>query len=243
MSKTVAVIAAVLAAVLMTGPVLAQEALVLADASPAEVAPTDPAVPVEIATPVAGTNAAPASATVPRLTEVVLEIMADLSSNLNQPGDSFPIRLLMPVLVDGVEVLPAGIIGMGEVVHAKRSGGMGSAGEMLLTARYLEHDGQRIELRSFAVGAEAQSRIDLVNQINVASAAAIPGLGLVGFFIQGDALQIAQGTPAIAKLTNNELIALPQSMPLATPPAEQAVALAEPTITEILQTTSEGDQE
>ena len=173
--------------------------------------PVDEAVPAADAS-VTEQDSAPEAVvrtiTVPRLTEVVIGVMADLSSNDNARGETFPIRLLMPLVIDGVEVIPAGVEGIGEIVHAKRSGGMGAAGELLLTARYLEYQGQQIELRSFRMDAEAQSRIDTVNTINTASSVVLPLASFVGFFIQGGALRVANGTAAIARLTNDEELQL-----------------------------------
>jgi hypothetical protein len=191
--------------------------------------------PVQLPEPDAGQAPEPepeqASITIPRLTEVVVAVMADLSSNESQRGQTFPIRLIQPIVIDGVEVVPAGAEGEGEVVHAKGSGGMGAAGELLLTARYILHNGQRIDLRSFRMGAEANSRIDTVNAINVASTAALPLVGLVGFFIEGDALRVATGTPALAKLSADVVVPLPSAeaspVVFVDQPAEEAPGMAE----------------
>ncbi|MEO0063543.1 MAG: hypothetical protein RLZZ08_2103, partial [Pseudomonadota bacterium] len=88
-------------------------------------APTSepPAAPLPVA-------AQPAA--IPALTPVSVEILADLGSNTSVSGARFPIRLAAPLVVDGVAVVPAGATGEGEVVHAKKSSGMGAAGELVL---------------------------------------------------------------------------------------------------------------
>ncbi len=230
---------AALAAVLACAPLSAQ---VEGTATPGEALPMAPQIaeedlqeaPAPVAEPAPEPASEPASVTIPRLTEVVLAVMADLSSNESQRGQTFPVRLLQPIIVDGVEVIPAGAEGEGEVVHAKGSGGMGAAGELLLTARYIEHNGQRIALRSFRMGAEANSRIDTVNALNVASTAALPLVSLVGFFIEGDALRVATGTPALAKLSADVVVPLPsaEAAPSASvdQPAEETPGMAETSV-------------
>ena len=158
---------------------------------------------------------APVTIIIPRLTEVMVEVVSELSSNTTVRGHTFPIRLIMPVVINGVEVIPAGTEGVGEIVHAKRNGGMGIGGELLLTARQLEYGGQPIELRSFRMGTEVQERINTVNTILIVSAATMPIASLVGFFIKGDALIVPAGTPALARLTFDETIVLapPEAAP------------------------------
>ncbi|MET0587174.1 MAG: hypothetical protein ABWZ75_01520 [Novosphingobium sp.] len=71
----------------------------------------------------------------PALTPVSIQILAALGSKVSKSGDTFPIRLAAPVIVDGTVAIPAGAEGMGEVVHAKKGGGIGAAGELVLAAR------------------------------------------------------------------------------------------------------------
>ena len=85
--------AAAVLALTCAPPLLAQDAGLDAGG-----VPTEPAVP-----PVA-----PATLVIPRLTEVMIEVVTELSSNINVRGQTFPIRLIMPLIVDGVEVIPAG---------------------------------------------------------------------------------------------------------------------------------------
>lgn len=136
---------------------------------------------------------------VPALTPVSVELLATLGSKISKSGDRFPIRLAAPIAVAGREVVPAGIAGEGEVVHAKSSGGMGAAGELVLAARYVDWNGRRLKLRSLRLAANGDSRVDTVNTINVASAASPLPVGLVGFFISGGQVTVAQGTIAQAK--------------------------------------------
>jgi hypothetical protein len=138
-------------------------------------------------------------ATVPALTEVAIEILADLGSRTSQQGDTFPLRLAAPVVIDGVELIPAGTPGVGEVIHAKKSGGSGAAGELVLAARYLEVGGARLPLRSLRFDATAKDRMRTVETIELASAAVMPVASFIGFFIKGDQLSLASGSVLTAK--------------------------------------------
>lgn len=167
----------------------------------------------------------PPTAILPRLTPVLIELLATLSSESSTTGDHFPIRLAEAVVVDGQTVIPAGTMGEGEVIHAKRKGGMGAAGELIITARYLDLGGQRIALRSLRVNGDGQSRIDTVNGVAVASAATFPLVSLVGFFITGGALTVNEGTIAAARTA--EEVTLPLATP-AEPGAAGAPAAPQP---------------
>ncbi len=129
-----------------TGPLLANPVVGSEHRAPL-VVPTSEALPV-------GMPIASIPITIPALTPVIVEIMAPLGSKLSKTGEMFPLRLAQPIVVDGKEVVPAGLTGMGEVIHAKKGAGLhligplGTGGEFIAVARYLDFDGQRILLRS-----------------------------------------------------------------------------------------------
>jgi hypothetical protein len=153
---------------------------------------------------------------------VRLEVLTMLGSKVSKTGDTFPIRLATPIVVDGNEVIPSGTTGMGEVIHAKKSGGSGSAGELVLAARYLDVGGQRLRLRSLHLSPNGRTKINTVNTINVASAASPLPIGLIGFFISGGNSTVPQGTIADAKTA--EAFVLPSPAPAlasAARPAQQ----------------------
>ena len=185
---------AALACGLIAMPALAQESTSVAAAPPAA--------------PGAVAGACASCAIVPALTPVRLEIRATLGSAISQTGDTFPFRLATPIMVDGREVIPAGVTGMGEVVHAKKSGGAGAAGELVLAARYLDVNGQRLRLRSLQTTQSGESRID------TASIASATVLGVFGFLIKGGKLTIAEGSMVQAKTAEPFTIA-PSSTPTA----------------------------
>ncbi|WP_054106356.1 hypothetical protein [Novosphingobium sp. AAP83] len=136
---------------------------------------------------------------VPALTPLVIRLEADLGSRLNKTGDRFPLSLAEPVLIAGVTVLPAGLLGEGEVVHAKKSGGSGAGGELVVAARWLEVGGKRLKLRSLRLNVAGKDAIQKIDSLNAASAASPVPLGLLGFFIKGKNAVHAKGDLAEAK--------------------------------------------
>jgi len=133
----------------------------------------------------------------PALTPVRIEIVVALNSRLSKIGDHFAIRLAAPIdLGDGLRI-PAGIEGVGEVIHAAKSGFGGRAGELILAARYLEYRGTRIPLRSLTFAPELGK-----NREGTAMGVAIAG-GMVGavaaMFITGGEVNVPNGTIVYAK--------------------------------------------
>jgi len=135
---------------------------------------------------------------IPKLTPVRIEMLTDLGSKLSKTGDTFPIKLAYPIMINGGIIVPAGAMGMGEVIFAKGSGGGGAGGELVLAARFLDVGTKRIRLRSLQLDASGKSRIDSANAMGIAGAAA-PGLALVALFMKGKQSIVAAGTIADAK--------------------------------------------
>jgi hypothetical protein len=167
----------------------------------------DAAAPGDAAAPVTQAEAAVAAPTgpklLPKLSPVAIEILDPLGSKTSRSLGTFRIALAEPLTLDGAEVVPAGIPGMGEIVHAKKAGGMGAAGELVIAARYLDLDGRKLRLRSTVLDAEGKSRINGVNTLAVASAASPIPIAVVGFFIKGGDIEVPAGTRAVAKLAED----------------------------------------
>jgi hypothetical protein len=146
---------------------------------------------------------------------IMITVDDSVGSKISMTGDMFPIRLARSIEVDGVEVVPAGVSGKGQVVHAKKGGMGGAAGELVLAARHLDYGGRRIELRSFGFveeGDEILSRgednVGLANTIGAA-----PYVGVISFFISGGNTTIEPGTLATAKIRNDEVFFVQHAVP------------------------------
>ncbi len=152
---------------------------------------------------VAPSLSAPAQATccvIPALTEVSITIDKAINSQANHAGETFPITLATPIVIDQKVVVPAGTSGAGEIVHAAKSRFGGRAGELILAVRYLEHGGIRIPLRSLRyIEGRGKDRGDTAAAISIASSAIAPIGGVISMFITGGEVNIPSGTLAIAK--------------------------------------------
>lgn len=146
-------------------------------------------------------------------TPIVIAIDKEMGSKISQAGEMFPIRLAQPVTLDGVTLLPAGIPGEGQVVHAKKAGMAGAAGELILAARYLDFAGRRIELRSFKFIEEGDEILSRGQNNADLAAATNTVIGPLGFFIGGGNTTIAPGTLATAKIKNDETFAVTAETP------------------------------
>lgn len=129
----------------------------------------------------------------PAGTVIELALLQPIGSKLNKRGDRFGLRLVEDVSIDGRVILPAGIIGEGEVVHAAPSKMGGKPGELLLAARFLDHDGARIPLKAFKLGMSGKNNANLSIAVSIAA-------GPLALFIQGGEVVAPTGSPAHAKL-------------------------------------------
>ena len=141
---------------------------------------------------------------IPALTPVEIEIDAALSSRSNKPGDMFPLHLAKAIEVDGHVVVPAGAVGQGEVIHAKKAGMSGSAGALILAARFIDFGGQHLRLRSMQMVRRGNS-----NEGAVIVTGAL--LGPIALLVTGTNSDVAIGSQASAKTAED--FTLPNSAP------------------------------
>lgn len=168
--------------------------LTLASAAQAQVAPpADQASESSAPASAPASSPAPACRCVPAGTVVAIEITESLVSDERKAGDSFAFRLARPILFEGSELVPAGTLGVGEVIHAAPARASGKAGELILAARYLDWGGRRIPLRGTRLGGAGNDRSGVVAGATIA-------IGVFALFIHGGQMQIPAGTPAHAKL-------------------------------------------
>lgn len=141
------------------------------------------------------TAPAPAADTLPMIpagTPVIIEIAEPLASSTNKRGDVFAITLVEPLLLDGVERLPRGIRGTGQIVHAAAARGGGAPGELLIAARTLETSQGQMLLRGFCLGAAGDDNTGMALGVSIAA-------GPFAMFIRGREIEIPAGTRGIAR--------------------------------------------
>jgi hypothetical protein len=129
-------------------------------------------------------------------TLLTLEILETLDSSLLKRGDRFRIRLAEPLVIDGHALLAAGTEGIGEVVHAEKSRGGGKAGELLIAARYLDHQGTQVPLRGLKMGGAGKDKTAAALALSFAA-------GPFALFLQGEEIVIPAGSLAEAKVAQD----------------------------------------
>jgi len=134
-----------------------------------------------------------APSVVPAGTLVALRVDENLSSRTSRRGDTFSLTLVNDIWSGNRLVVPAGTKGLGQVVHAAGKGFGGRAGELIVTARYLEIEGRRIVLRGFKLAAAGADNAETA----AISTAMVP---IAGVLITGTSATIRVGQLAQAKL-------------------------------------------
>jgi len=157
------------------------------------------ALPSVVSAP-AGVPAQPAAdRVIPALTAVALRFDEEVSSQSSKTGATFPLTLAEPIILDCKVVVPAGARGEGEVIWAKKSGGAGTAGELVLAARWIEVGGRHLRLRSMQPGAAGRDSVGKVDAYNAATVISPLPIGLLGFAMKGATIVRAKGSLAVAK--------------------------------------------
>ena len=132
--------------------------------------------------------------------QVELEIADVLNTMTLKRGDHFRIRLHAPVKVAAGVLLPAGVEGVGEVVHVEPGRASGKAAELILAARYLDYQGRQIKLRGMKLSASGANRSGMVAGVSIA-------ISVFAAFIHGGNIEIPTGTVVNAKV--GETLQLP----------------------------------
>lgn len=177
-----------------------------------------PVVASDVAAPPPETR--PTAIHLPAGAEVQVELLDRLSSRTSHIGDTFNLRLRRPIIIDGRELVPAGATGGGEVIDAVPSGFGGRQGRLIVSARYLDLNGQRVRIRGMQLTAFGEDRANEALAVSM-----IPYLGIASLFMTGGNIELppgAHGTARIAAETD-----LPLTAPAAT--AEPVAATPEET--------------
>ncbi len=174
---------------------------------------TDPALPTESSVIL-----------IPARTPVIFTLDSAVSSKTALPGTQFLLKVAQDLKINGQVLIPQGTPATGEVIHAQKASGFGKAGELLVTIRYIDLNGNRIKMRSFRPyqGSNKSGTVMAVSQI--------PYIGLFAGFIQGGEIIMPENTLVEAQL------ALETSLsPIALSPTEnkEAEKIPSPETTEV----------
>ena len=162
---------------------------------------------------IAGEGAIADAVTIPVDATVAITVDAPLTSKDSKPGDTFPISVREPLRdAAGAIVLAPGSTGAGEVIHAAKAGFGGKAGELIMTARFIQCAGVRVPLGHFRFVAVGRDNAAVAGTTAaVASGASVfaplAGVGsLAAFLIKGGQVRIPAGTPAEARVKTATLL-------------------------------------
>ena len=148
---------------------------------------------------------------VPARTPVRLQLWQALSSKTTQQGTMVEWRVFEDVIIDGTVVIAKDSRAYAEVTHVQKAGFGGRPGEMLLTARYLDMEVQKIKLRALQpeTSGVGKSQSDTSYAMGATAAVTVPVLGFAAAFITGGEIIIPEGTLATAMTAVEWIIPLP----------------------------------
>lgn len=158
--------------------------------------PADPAPADEVVLQEAAVTEQSATFLIPALYPVKIRVLDGINSKENQRGEFFRIELAEAIIIDGRELVPAGATGEGQIVHAAKARAAGKGGELILAARYIEHAGTRINLRSFNWSDSGKDNMTV-------ALAASTAFSFTGYFISGGNVTVEPGLIGDAKIRND----------------------------------------
>ncbi len=133
---------------------------------------------------------------IPQGTPVTLRLKQAVTSRTSKRGDYFDFELVNDIRSSNSIVLPAGTLGVGQVVHSAPKGFGGKAGELIIAARYLDTSRGRLALR--------KTRFSVAGSDN-AGAAILTSLAapFAGIFVTGTSVDMNEGSIIIAETSED----------------------------------------
>ena len=162
----------------------------------AAAAPVATAQETAPATPAASAPAA--AGLLPANAVVELEMVDAVSSQTSKRGDWFHMRVAQPLRVGERELVPAGTVAVGQVVHAQKSGAGGRGGELILAARFLEMPQGQVKLRA-SLGAAGAARVKSSLALSFA-------VGPLALFVKGKTVSLPAGAALSARIAADTLL-------------------------------------
>lgn len=134
-------------------------------------------------------------------TPVKVELVDQVSSEVQKPGDTFALRLAAPLVVDGKVVLRAGTPGVGEVIESTGPRIGGKAAKVVLAASYLTSGRVQVPLDGLQLAGSGRDRTRISQGLGVAGLAIAP-LGIVGIVAPGGEVVIPAGAVGEARVAS-----------------------------------------
>jgi len=173
---------------------------------------TVPPVSSDAEAPTGGRTQAPVATAsnwlIPARTIVSLELLQPVSTRSAKAGDRFDLRVMQAVTISGQIAIPAGSPALGEVIHAQKGGVFGKAGELLLTIRHIDLNGQQIPMRLFKP-AQGKDRGNAAMATTITAAVTIPVAGMFAAFIKGGEIELPSGMTISAIVARDTALSAP----------------------------------
>ena len=90
---------------------------------------------------------------------LIIALDQDIDSYDYRRGQRIRLRLVQPVKVGDVVLLPAGLTGEGEIIHSEPAGDGGRPGELILAARFLNYRGRQIPVKGWRLVAKGHETV------------------------------------------------------------------------------------
>lgn len=129
-------------------------------------------------------------------TVIPMELISTITSKNARSGQMVDFRVMSDVKVDGKTVIAAGSIAQGQIVRAKKSGLLGSEGELEISVKTIKAvDGTNIYLSSNNVSDEGSNKVALSIVLTLCC--------LFGFLIKGGQAEIPAGIQLQGMVASN----------------------------------------
>ena len=129
-------------------------------------------------------------------TMIPMELVSTITSKTARNGQMVDFRVMSDVKVDGKTVIPTGSIAQGQIVRAKKSGLLGSEGELEISVKSVKAvDGTNIYLSSNNISDEGSNKVALSIVLTLCC--------LFGFLIKGGKAEIPAGTQVQGMVASN----------------------------------------
>ena len=129
-------------------------------------------------------------------TMIPMELVSTITSKTARNGQMVDFRVMSDVKVGGKTVIPAGSIAQGQIVRAKKSGLLGSEGELEISVKSVKAvDGTNIYLSSNNISDEGSNKVALSIVLTLCC--------LFGFLIKGGKAEIPAGTQVQGMVASN----------------------------------------
>ncbi len=138
-------------------------------------------------------------------TRVAVELVSEITTRAYKRGESFTLRLMAPIIVDGQVVVEAGALGAGTVIDASRPGIGGKPAKIVLAADYLVAGDTRLALDDLQLAAHGHDNSTPAMLLEIGGIVSAPA-GVAGIVLPGTNAGFKAGTIATARVASDVVL-------------------------------------